>query len=198
MKPNPSYILSIIVVISYAAFTTLSLLNFPTSYSPISNWLSDLGNRQLNPTGAIFYNLGIVVTGSSLLLFFLSFSMWALAGNRIQNLMVLLTRITGVMGSFSMVMSAFFPISNEGIHTIWSASLYILIGTAFGFSVAALRYYSKYPRWLLYLGVLVALEDMVWGLVMNIYIMEWITVALFLLYTLLLGMATKRKDRYLG
>jgi hypothetical protein len=198
MKRNLSFISSLSVVISYLVFAVLSLLSFPTSYSPVSNWLSDLGNSQLNPGGAIFYNTGIVLAGISLLIFFLGLSEWTMAGNKKQNIMLFLTRIFGILGSLSMVLSAIFPINLEGIHSFWSTSLYILIGTSFGFSVAALRYYVRYPRWMLILGIVVALEDMFWGMVMNIYIMEFITVILFLLYTLLLGIVTKRKAIYVG
>ncbi len=81
MKRYLSFVSSIFVVISYSLFTFLSLMNFPTSYSPMSNWLSDLGSYQLNPRGAIFYNVGIVVAGISMLPFFLGLSSWAMAGN---------------------------------------------------------------------------------------------------------------------
>lgn len=125
--------------------------------------------------------------------FFLGISLWAMAGNRIQKAMLFLTQLFGSLGSLAMVLSAFFPINIPGPHSFWSTSLYILTGTAFAFSVAALRYYPKYPRWLLFLGILVAIEDMVWGLILNSYIFEWLTVALFLIYILLLGIETKRK-----
>jgi hypothetical protein len=112
--------------------------------------------------------------------------------------MLFLTQLFGSLGSLSMVLSAFFPINILKVHSFWSASLYILIGTAFAFSVAAFRYYSKYPRWLLFLGIMIALEDMVWGMVLNTYIVEWLTVALFLFYILQLGIETKRKVKYMG
>jgi hypothetical protein len=41
------------------------------------------------------------------------------------------------------------------------------------------------------------LEDMIWGMVLNIYILEWHTVALFH-NILLLGIETKRKAIYIG
>jgi hypothetical protein len=196
MKRYLSFGSSIFTVISYLLFAFLSLVNFPAAYSPMSNWLSDLGSYQLNPRGAIFYNLGVMVAGISALSFFMGLSSWALAGNKKQNAMLFLTQLFGSLGSLSMVMSALFPINIEGTHAFWSASLYILMGTAFAFSVATLRYHSRYPRWLLFLGVLVAIEDVVWSVALNIYILEWVTVALFLLYILLLGIETQRKALY--
>jgi hypothetical membrane protein len=74
MKRYLSFVSSILVVISYLLFTSLSYMNFPTVYSPTNNWLSNLGSHQLNPAGAIFYNAGIVVAGICLLTFFLGLS----------------------------------------------------------------------------------------------------------------------------
>ncbi len=195
-KQYLSFVSSIFLVTSYLLFTFLSLINFPTSYSPMSHWLSDLGNPYLNPKGALFYNFGIILTGIGMISFFLGLSSWAMANNKKQNVMLFLTQLLGFLGSLSVMMSAVFPINIKEVHSFLSSSLFILTGTAFGFSVAALRYCSKYPRWLLYLGVLVAAEDMFWGIIQNIYIMEWVTVALFLFYTLLLGVETKRKAIY--
>ena len=194
MKRTLSFVSSIFTVISYLVFTFLALMNFPSPYSPLRNWLSDLGSSQLNPRGATFYNLGIIVAGAAMALFFVGLSVLEIAGHKKQNAMLFLTQLFGCLGAIAMVMSALFPITVEGAHSFWSASLYILIGTAFGFSVAAMRYYPHFPRWVLVVGALIAIEDMIWGLVLNTYLMEFVTVGLFLGYILLLGVATKRKE----
>ena len=162
----------------------------------MKNWLSDLGSHQLNPKGASFYNVGIVLTSIGLTLFFFGLVEWKIVGNKKQNIMLSLTQLFGLAGAFAMVMSAVFPITHNGIHSLWSALFYILIGTAFAFSVAAMRYDRNCPRWLLIIGGLVTFEDMIWSLVLNIYLMEWVTVALFLSYVLLLGLVSRQK-RYL-
>jgi hypothetical membrane protein len=196
MKRNLVFFSSVFIVTGYLLLSFLAFTNLPTRYSPLENWLSDLGSVQLNPKGAIFYNLGIILTGIILLVFFSSLVEWKMAGNKKQNAMLLLTQIFGFAGALAMILSAVFPITFEGIHSFWSALLYILLGTAFGFSVAAMRYYPNYPRWLLVLGGLVAVEDMVWGLALNTYLMEWITVGFFLIYIFLLGIVTRRKEMF--
>jgi hypothetical membrane protein len=196
MKRNFTFFSSVFIVACYLLFSLLAFLNLPTHYSPMDNWLSDLGSYQLNPKGAIFYNLGIILTGVILLFFFGSLVELKIAGDKKQNTLLLLTQLFGITGAFAMIMSAVFPITFGGIHSFLSALLYILLGTAFAFSVTALRYYSGYPRWLLVLGGLIAVEDMVWGLILNTYLMEWITVGLFLIYILLLGLVTRRKEIY--
>lgn len=104
-------IASILVVLCYLAFTTLAILKYPLPYSPVDNWLSDLGNTQLSPYGAQFYNLGIVVTGLLVLVFYLTILEWRLDQNRVQNIMVLLTQFFGVIGSVSMILSGYYPIN---------------------------------------------------------------------------------------
>lgn len=197
MKRNLSFTCSVFVVMCYVVFTLLAVRSYPGTYSPLRNWLSDLGSSVLNPRGAAFYNIGIIATGLLTFLFFLGLSTWAMAGNKKQKIMLRLTQTFGCLGALAMVMSAVFPINMAGIHSIVSGAIYILLGTSFGLSAAALRYYPKFPKSILILGILIAVEDMIFGIVLNNYILEWVTVALFLSYILILGIATKRQAKYI-
>ncbi len=187
-----SFVTSLVAVLCYLTFALLAFAQYPLPYSPMRNWLSDLGNADLNPRGALFYNIGIVATGVLLLLFFLGLAQWKMRNNRIQNLMLRLTQGFGILGTLALVMSGFYPINFSALHSFFSISLYILLGTAFGFSVAAIRYYPTCPRWLLILGALTALADILSGVFHTVYVLEWVTVALFLCYPVLLGAETNR------
>lgn len=197
MNQKVSWLASICLVLFYLAFSLIAFWNFPGSFSPLSNWLSDLGSKEFNPNGAVFYNIGIVLGGASSVAFFLGFSTWKMKGKKIQNIMVLLAQVFGILGGISMILSAIFPITAKEIHSFLSASLYIFFGTAFAFVVFALRYYAKFPRWLLALGILTVVVNFVWSVILNIYPLEWATVGLFLLFILLIGMATRNKTKYL-
>lgn len=185
-----SFVTSLVAVLCYLTFALLAFAQYPLPYSPMRNWLSDLGNADLNPHGALFYNIGIVATGVVLLLFFLGLAQWKMRNNRIQNLMLRLTQGFGILGTLALVMSGFYPINFTALHSFFSISLYILLGTAFGFSVAAIRYYPTCPRWLLILGALTALADILSGIFHTVYVLEWVTVSLFLCYPVLLGAET--------
>ncbi len=124
-KQYLSFVSSIFLVTSYLLFTFLSLMNFPTSYSPMSHWLSDLGNTYLNPRGALFYNIGIILTGIAMISFFLGLSSWAMANNKKQKVMLFLTQLFGFLGSLSVVMSAVFPINIKEVHSFLSSSLHL-------------------------------------------------------------------------
>ena len=189
---NISFITGILVVLFYSAFTLLAVSRYPLLYSPTSNWLSDLGNPQNNPQGAIFYNIGIISTALLLMLFFLGLSVWKIEDRRVQIIMLRLTQAFGILGVICMMMSAIFPINLFNIHSFWSSALYIMLSTVFIFSVAMLRYHQWVTRWLLLLGVLTAVLVIFMSFLQTVYVLEWITVFLFLSYVALLGIETKR------
>jgi hypothetical membrane protein len=187
-----SFVSGIFAILCYLMFAFLAFSRYPLPYFPVSNWLSDLGNANLNPSGALFYNIGIVVTGGALILFFLGLSQWKMEKNRIQNLMLFITQGFGILGSLALLMSGLYPMNFLALHSFFSTCLYILLGTAFAFSVAALRYQSICPRWLLILGASTALVAILYVFFHTVTTLEWITTTLFLCYVGLLGAETNR------
>jgi hypothetical protein len=70
-----------------------------------------------------------------------------------------------------------------------------MLGTAFAFSVAALRYHATCPRWLLVLGAVTTLVYLLFGISQipsTIYVLEWVTIVLFISDIALLGAQTQR------
>jgi hypothetical membrane protein len=181
-----------VAVFGYLLFTLLAYIKYPLQFSPLTNWLSDLGNVELNPDGAIFYNFGIILTASMLVIFFLGLFPWKIEQNRVQRIMLRLAQVFGVTGAFCMIMSAVFPINNLTIHSFWSTSLFILLSTGFIFSVAAFRYHKTVPLWLLILGISVAPLVILTKFLPQIYILEWIIVFIFLVYVGSVGIKTNR------
>lgn len=53
-----------------------------------NNWLSDLGDRSLNPDGAVFYRLGCAFAGVLMAALFLSLTPWRLEAKRRQRRLV--------------------------------------------------------------------------------------------------------------
>lgn len=187
-----SLVASLFAIICYLAFALLAFEHYPLPYSPLHNWLSDLGNPDLNPSGALFYNIGIVATAVVLPLFFLGLSRWKLADNRTQRLMLFITQDFGILGAITMLLSGLYPISSPALHGFFSICLYILLGTAFAFSVAALRYHAACPRWLLIVFALTALVDILSGVFRTVTVLEWVTVTLLLCSLGLLGVEANR------
>jgi hypothetical membrane protein len=69
----------------YVIFTALSMSKYPDIYSPFTNWLSDLGNPLVNPSGALIYNLGCVLTSLVLVAFFIGLRSWVNANKRLKK-----------------------------------------------------------------------------------------------------------------
>ena len=187
-----SFIAGTLSILDYLAFTLIAYSRYPLPYSPIRNWLSDLGSANLNPHGAIFYNAGIITTALLLMLFFLGLSNWKIENKKVQNIMLRLAQVFGILGSFCMIMSAVFPINLLNVHSFWSAALYIMLSTAFVFSVASLRYHQNVPRWLLVLGISTAVIVIMTSFMTTVYVLEWITLFLFLSYVGVLSIETRR------
>ncbi len=99
---------------------------------------------------------------------------------------------TGILGALAMLMSGLYPMNFLALHSLFSTCLYILLGTAFAFSVAALRYHHACPQWLLVVGASTALVAMLYGIFHTVTALEWVTTALFLCYVGLLGAEMNR------
>jgi len=106
--------------------------------------------------------------------------------------MLLVTQRFGILGALALAISGLYPMHFLALHSFFSTCLYILLGTAFAFSVAALRYYPTCSIWLLIVGASTALVAMLYGFFHMVTVLEWVTTALFLCYLGLLGAETNR------
>jgi hypothetical membrane protein len=63
-------------IVVYLVGAGVSWWLYPDRFTPLRNWLSDLGNYRRNPDGAVFYNIGCVLTALALLVFVIGLSSW--------------------------------------------------------------------------------------------------------------------------
>lgn len=186
-----SFSAGILSVACYVTFSILAFKRYPFPLSPTTNWLSDLGNPLFNPSGAILYNTGIVVTALILMLFFIGLSVLAINEKSAHVIIFRITQVMGVLGSVAMVMSGVFPISTFKIHAFWSTSLYILLSSSF-LLVSVLLYIShRAPLWILVLGSLSAALVILTGIFPTAYLLEWITVLILFSCLISVGVITK-------
>lgn len=190
-RPPLSTIAAFVAALCYVCFAFVAFSQYPGAFSPLGNWLSDLGSRSLNPRGALFYNTAVISASLALGVFFLGLSNWQIGHLRMQKVMLRTTQAFGLLGCLAMAMSALYPIDCLPQHSFWSISLYALLGTSFVFSVFALRYHPQCPRWVLVLGGITGLVDIISSFFGSVYVMEWLTVALFLCYILVVGIITR-------
>ena len=174
-----SFCLAVLVWAVYLALTVLAILHYQGAFSPADNWLSDLGNRQISPRSARFYNSGVMASSCLLALFFPALGVMRLAGSRAQRLMLTLTQVLGVIAALGMFLSAVFSIDRFALHSAMSALFRISLGTAFGLSVAALAHHAGTRRGVLALGGLTTLLDLVVSVAFNrARLLEWPLIAL--------------------
>ena len=186
-------ILSILIIAIYLLFTLLSLARYPEPFSPVSNWLSDLGNRITSPGGSKYYNTGIFLTGFLLSIFFIALNSNRVRESKAQSIVLTLTQAFGILGAIAMICTGIFSIDIPQMHSFFSALFRICLGTAFGLSVAAFGYHKEVRKWILMIGIVTTLTDLIVSVFFNkIQVLEWPVIFLFLTYCLLLGTETNR------
>jgi hypothetical membrane protein len=125
-------------VLSYITFTIISILFFPSSFNWFDNYLSTLGDFYDNPNGAIFYNVGMVLTGIASILFYIGFYRWATKKDKSKLLLTSL--LLGCINGFAIIMAGVFSETHETFpqHVFWSLTVFltffpilILMNTAF-------------------------------------------------------------------
>lgn len=191
-------IAGITAVLIYLAFSSIAFLYFPNTFGPLTNWLSDLGNPIKNPSGAIFYNLGGLLTSIALVPFFVGLYLWN-TNDRKMRILLSLAQVSGIFFAFSFAMTALFPLGvNDSVHSLFSIILFIFIGFFELFSASAIRRSPARIKWVPFFGFLVAIANFIIGISFNFadfFVGEWIMIGMFIAYTLVLAIMQDPKSR---
>ncbi len=164
MESNPlkfpiSSITGILAIIIFCIFTFTAVALFPTYYSPVNNWLSDLGNSNFNPSGSIFFNLGCILTGIVLIPFFIGLYRWYTAKKWQKNLLIV-AQIIGIFSAFTLIMIGIFSEDYGALHGLWSALFFVsLLLTMITLNISLLGH-EKFKKWIGYYGFFAVLVDL--------------------------------------
>lgn len=119
-------ILGVLGVVLYITFTIISISFFPGEFRAIDDYLSVLGNSNLNPAGAIFYNIGIYCAAFLVFIFFLGFGLSKRNDER-KKLLITIT-VVGILNALAIAMSGIFPeAKNYDVHFVSSLSIFITL-----------------------------------------------------------------------
>jgi hypothetical protein len=178
----------IAAVAVYLIFAVVAFLKYPGAYGPLTNWLSDLGNPLANPSGAIFYRLGCILSGAALILFYLKLGIWNPGSKRTRALLTV-AQCTGVFSAVSLIITGIFPLgTSTGIHSLWSMMLYISLGFFLTFSATALMKNPAFKKGFGYYAFLTAAVNFVFGAILHeMFWAEWISVGMFIVYVLMVA-----------
>jgi hypothetical protein len=178
----------IAAVVVYLILALVAFLKYPAAYGPLTNWLSDLGNPLDNPSGAIFYRLGCMLSGAALILFYLKLGIWNTASKRTRVLQTI-AQFTGVFSAVCLIVTGIFPLgTSTEIHSLWSMMLYISLGFFLTFSATALMRNIAFKKGFGYYAFLTAAVNFIFGALLHeIFWAEWISVGMFIAYVLMIA-----------
>ena len=109
------------VVGLYIAFTTIAIAQYPQKVSPLDTYLSMLGNADLSPHGAIFYNLAVVLAGLAEVPFFLAIYVFYVQYT--PKWLLLVGLLAGLTNGVAVFMTGVNPLHLTGdisAHVTWS------------------------------------------------------------------------------
>ncbi len=175
-------------VVVYLIFALVAFLKYPVAYGPFTNWLSDLGNPLANPSGAIFYRLGCMLSGAALILFYLKLGIWN-PGSRRTRVLLTVAQCTGVFSAVCLIITGVFPLGTcTEIHSLWSMVLYVFLGFFLTFSATALMKNPAFKKGFAYYAFVTATVNFVFGAILHeIFWAEWISVGMFIAYVLMIA-----------
>lgn len=187
-----------LVIMIFLTCTFASSMLYSGSYSPLNNWLSDLGNSKNNPTGHIFFNLGCVFAGSSMLLAVIGLVKWK-TNNYKQNKLILVSQYIGILMSFALIMVGIFSEDYGKIHYVWAAVFFI---TLFIFMIIinfTLKNHASYIKWIWYYSIVSIITDFVFMFTitagLHITILQWLAVFSGLIWIGLIGYNTLKLQK---
>jgi hypothetical protein len=186
-----SFVAGIAAVAVYVGFTLVSYLLYAGPFTPADNWLSDLGNANLNPSGALFYNAGVSVSGAALFAFFVGFRDWSRNGPRAMRRRLVVVQILGCLAAAAMIATAVISENVDAdLHGLASMVNIEFLGSAAVLSGLFLFNHPLFWRPIALVGLMLEIAALVFGFVLHTFPMEWLAVALVLAYVGLMAFNT--------
>lgn len=175
LKMPLNCISGILVILFYCIFTFIAITLFPLPLNPIDNWLSDLGNSGYSPNGAIFYNIGCILTGSALFPFYIGLHKWSREEIG-QKFLLIITQIIGCSSGFAEIMIGIFSENYQPEHSNWSKIFFILNLIVLVLGSIVLFNHPDFIKPIGYYGIGVAVINLLFVVFFSTPILEWFAV----------------------
>jgi hypothetical protein len=188
-----TFVGGIVAVVAYLGCTPVSYLRFPGPFGPLDNWLSDLGNAELNPSGALVYNVGVTLTGVALLAFFGGLQRWSRQAEPRTRRRIQAVQVIGYVAAITTVGTALIRENvNMDVHGIVSMTNIEFLAAAAALSGLFLYHQPGFWRVIAVVAAAGELAALVFGFVLHTFWMEWLAVGLVLLYVWLMALNDRR------
>jgi hypothetical protein len=181
----------------FCFFTFTAIVFSSEPLNAINNNLSSLGDFYDNPKGAIFFNLGMVFTGFTTIFFYVGLYKWLT--NKGKKILLNTAMIAGVTNSIAIIMARIFSETREtyALHELWSLLIFIsFLPILFSINVTLIEY-PKFSKTIAYYGIVVAIIDLIFlilliisGIEANIPLFEWLSVFSYISWVGLLSYST--------
>ena len=178
----------ILAVFIYVTLGFISFSQYPAAYSPLHNALSQLGAPSLNPSGAIFYDLGGILLGALTIPFYLGMSRWN-TGDKFLRVLIAAAQVAGILSSLGLAWSCVFTAgANIALHALGAGAAFLSSMFFWIFVAFALLRIPSSIKWMAYFGYLPLVSNIVLALIpAGRFLIEWVSVGLFLVYVVLLS-----------
>lgn len=161
-------IFGLAAIMIFSIFTLIAFVLYPASFNPINEWLSNLGNINLNPLGSYFFNIGCIITGIFLIIFFSGIYDWKPV-KIWDKILLIIGMILGIISSISLIMVGIFPETHIQQHLIAAAGVFGLMFIIILVINLALFYNPKFVRIVAYFGFLVIILDLIFQFLLSSY-----------------------------
>lgn len=186
-------VLALTATALYLALAVAAYLKYPAAFSPWNNnWLSDLGNRDLNPDGAALYRIGCTLNGVLMIVMFVTVAPWHIDANRRQRVLVGWSQVFGVVAAVALIMTAVYPEDMFDAHQMWSRVLVSAFAGLLFVTFLAFRQPETSNAPIAVAAVVGYTATVLWLLFGSAHWIEWIVVADVLLVVCMIGMRTTR------
>ena len=181
--------LALYLVLSVVAFSS-----YPSSFDPMDNWLSDLGNNLLNPGGAIFYRLAGILSGAALLIFFSTLAYGTKGQSQNIRVLFFLVRVFGLIATLSFIMTGVFSEDMMPMHSWFSITLYIAFGMVIALTGITAFFRRVLPHWFVAFCFVAWAFDIVSGIFGQTMWLEWAVVAFLLVYVAAMSVFSLKRN----
>ena len=170
-----SFYAGILVIIIFCFCTFTSFILFPPPFSPLDNWLSDLGNPSYNNIGAFFFNIGCILTGILLFPFSIGFFKWY-RDDLWHKILMIITQIIGCTTGFALVMLGIYSEAFAELHVFWANTFFIFNLSFLIFASLSLLMHSDFIKLISLYGIVVVIVNLLFLFFFVTPILEWFTV----------------------
>lgn len=186
----------VLVTVIFYAFTLASIALYPVPFSPMDNWLSDLGNANLNPSGDIFFNAGCILTGLAMLVLMAGLGQWHVDGWKRLTLMA--GQACGVLSALALMSIGIFT-EGTPMHGTLAITFFALLFLFLVLTNVSIFSRPQYIKWIGYYALLVVAIDLVFIYTFFAYayntIWEWLAVFSALLWVAMLAFNMFKLDQ---